>query len=92
MEGKFQKRGHLRTFQDIQAWHLTCEGPSMSRFGAESLLIGVVSVINHQVSSLALLDLPTSDGTLSKTSDSNMVERCFLNWQAQSVSAHALLG
>ena len=56
----------------------------MSGFGAESLLIEVVSVINHHVSSLALLDLSASDGTLCCTG--NMVGRCFPKWQAADVS------
>ena len=84
LAGKFQKCGHLRTFQDIQTWQAAPEEASMSMLGAESLLSGVFSVINRHVFSLPLLDLSTSDGTLCCTG--NMVERCFTTWQAGSVS------
>ena len=60
------------------------EGASIRRLGPDNLFIEVFLVINHQVASVALLDLSTSDGTLSRTI--NMVERCYTSWQVGSVS------
>ena len=65
--GKFQKRGHLRTFQDIQAWRLRLEEAAMSGFGADRLFIEVFSVINCHVAPVDLLDLAASGGTLCCT-------------------------
>ena len=45
------------------------EGTSRSRLSPDNLFIEVFSVINHQVASVALLDLSTSNGTLSRTSN-----------------------
>ena len=55
--GKFKKPGHLRTFQDIQAWRPGLEEAAMSGFGADRLFIEVVSVINCHVAPVTLSGL-----------------------------------
>ena len=60
------------------------EGASKPRLGADSFFLEVLSVINHRVASVALLDLSTSNGTSSRTI--NMVERCYTSWQGGNVS------
>ena len=60
------------------------EGASIRWLVADSFFLEVLSVINHRVASVALLDLSTSDGTSSRTI--NMVERCFTSWQVGNVS------
>ena len=52
--------------------------------GPDSLRLKGFLLINHQIASVALLDLSTSDGALSRTS--NIVERCYTSWQGGSVS------
>ena len=47
--GRFKKPGHLRTFQDTQAWRPRPEEAAMSGFGADRLFIEVFSVINCHV-------------------------------------------
>ena len=76
-----------RTFADIsghpeRAWEL--EGASRPRSGPDSLRLEGFLLINHHIASVALLDLSTSNGTLSRTI--NMVERCYTSWQGRSVS------
>ena len=60
--GKFKKCGHLRTFQDIQAWRPVLEEAAMSGFGADCLFIEVFSVINCHVAPVALLYSSASGG------------------------------
>ena len=67
VQRNFRNGGHLRTFQDIQARPAGLGEAWMSGFGADKLLIEVILVINYDVSSVALLDLSASDGTVSRT-------------------------
>ena len=55
-----------------------------SRSGPDNLLLAGFLIINHRVASVAILDLSTSNGTLSGTS--NILERCYTSWQGGSVS------
>ena len=86
LAGKFQKRGHLRTFQDIQAWEYTGQPQGLPLRDNAALRVTV-----------DILD--ASDGRLkghgagsgeTVCCTGNMVGRCFTTWQGAGVSLSEL--
>ena len=92
---KFQKRGHLRTFQDIRAW----ERPSWQPWGLRPRF-GITGLAYSGGHSGRLGRQDGHFGRLGRETERAwrrfgrnvvlhryMVERCFTNWQARSVSS-----